>query len=162
MVANLHLRGRPKSAGFPFAWDNVLFDSPSLGYVVATHQALVDGGPTIWTYYQPFVDGDPRAARERLAAADHAGFCDAILADLGRAHRGLEPLVERIDVWRWGHAMVRPSPGFIWGPDRRRAAEPYGRVHFAHSDLSGLALFEEALDHGVRAAEEVTLARAPG
>jgi protoporphyrinogen oxidase len=162
MVANLHLRGRPKSAGFPFAWDNVLFDSPSLGYVVATHQALLDGGPTIWTYYQPFVDRDPRAARERLAAADHAGFCDAILADLGRAHSGLEPLVERIDVWRWGHAMVRPSPGFIWGPDRRRAAEAYGRLHFAHSDLSGLALFEEAFDHGVRAAEEVSLARASG
>jgi protoporphyrinogen oxidase len=162
MVANLHLRGRPTSAGFPFAWDNVLFDSPSLGYVVATHQALVDNGPTIWTYYQPFVDSDPRAARERLAAADHAGFCDSVLADLGRAHGGLEALVDRIDVWRWGHAMVRPSPGFIWGPDRRKAAEPYGRVHFAHSDLSGLALFEEALDHGVRAAEEVALARASG
>jgi len=78
-----------------------------------------------------------------------------ILADLGRAHDGLEALVERIDVWRWGHAMIRPAPGFIWGDARRKSAEPHGRVHFAHSDLSGLALFEEAFDQGLRAADEV-------
>jgi protoporphyrinogen oxidase len=159
MVANIHLRGRPRSPGFPFAWDNVLYDSPSLGYVVATHQTLVDTGPTVWTYYQPFIDREPRAARERLAVADHAGFTDAILSDLGRAHEHLDDYVERIDVWRWGHAMIRPVPGFISGVARRRAAAPYGRLHFAHSDLSGLALFEEALDHGVRAADEVLAAR---
>ena len=159
MVANLHLRARPKSQGFPFAWDNVLYDSPALGYVVATHQALRDNGPTIWTYYRPFVDGDPREARRKLAAADHAGASDAVLADLARAHEGLEDAVERIDIWKWGHAMVRPVPGVIWGEGRRRAAEPLGRLHFAHSDLSGIALFEEAQYHGVRAAEEVVRAR---
>lgn len=160
-VANLHLRTRPKSVGFPFAWDNVLYDSPALGYVVATHQALRDNGSTIWTYYRPFTDSDPKVAREKLAAADHAGMADAVLADLGRAHLGLEEAVERIDVWKWGHAMVRPTPGTIWSPaaGRRKAAEPLGRVHFAHSDLSGVALFEEAQYHGVRAAEAVARAR---
>jgi protoporphyrinogen oxidase len=155
LVANLHLRERPKSRGFPFAWDNVLYDSPSLGYVAATHQKHTDRGPTVWTYYLPLIDDDPKQARARLLAGDHAGYADAILSDLGRAHQDLERAVERIDVWRWGHAMVRPAPGFIWGPARRRAAEAFGRVHFAHSDLSGLALFEEAQDRGVRAAEAV-------
>jgi protoporphyrinogen oxidase len=158
MVANLHLKARPRSPGFPLAWDNVLYDSPSLGYVVATHQALADDGPTVWTYYQPFTDADPGAARERLAAADHGGFCDAIVADLSRAHVGLEEAIERIDVFRWGHAMVRPVPGLVWGDARRSAAESRGRVHFAHSDLSGVALFEEAQYHGIRAAEEVVRA----
>jgi len=32
-------------------------------------------------------------------------------------------------------------------------------VHFAGADLSGVALFEEAFDHGVRAAEEVLAAQ---
>ncbi len=32
-------------------------------------------------------------------------------------------------------------------------------MHFAHSDLSGVALFEEAFYHGLRAAEEVLTAR---
>lgn len=154
LVANLHLRSRPESKGFPFAWDNVLYDSPSLGYVVATHQTLADLGPTIWTYYLPLLNRDARAERQRLEALDHRSICDAIVSDLSRAHRGLEGAIERIDVWRWGHAMISPRPGFVWGEARRRAAEPIDdRLFFAHSDLSGVALFEEAQDHGVRAAE---------
>jgi hypothetical protein len=80
---------------------------------------------------------------------------EAVVSDLERAHEGLRDAIERIDVWRWGHAMVRPTPGLIWGQARKKALEPLGRVHFAHSDLSGVGLFEEAQDHGVRAAEEV-------
>ena len=56
---------------------------------------------------------------------------------------------------RWGHAMIRPTPGFIWGADRRKAAAPFRGIHFAGADLSGVPIFEEALYHGVRAAEEV-------
>ena len=151
LVANLHLRARPESIGFQQAWDNVLYDSPSLGYVVATHQTLADLGPTIWTYYLPLLRED---ARRELEALDHATCCDAIVADLARAHRGLEAAIERIDVWRWGHAMVSPRPGFIWGGARERAAASWAeRVFFAHGDLSGLSLFEEAQDHGLHAAE---------
>jgi hypothetical protein len=61
--------------------------------------------------------------------------------------------VRTIDVMLWGHGMIRPAPGFLWGPDRRRAAEPAGNVFFAHSDLSGISIFEEALHRGFRAAE---------
>src|SRR5690606_13192240 len=82
MVANVHLDGRPGSRGFPVAWDNVLHDSPSLGHVVATHQTLTDLGPTIWTYYHPLTDDDPRTAREKLLGLSHRDFCDAIVSDL--------------------------------------------------------------------------------
>ncbi len=153
MVANLHLTRRPEGAGV--AWDNVIYDSQSLGYVVATHQRFQDFGPTIWTYYQPLTDPDPKRARAQLLALDHQDTCDAIVADLGRAHSDLASTLERIDLFRWGHAMVRPTPGVIWGGAREQASRPYGRVHFAHSDLSGVALFEEAQDWGVRAAEAV-------
>jgi len=163
LVANLHLRRRPSSVGFPLAWDNVLYDSPSLGYVVATHQTLADLGPTIWTYYLPLVSQDRARVRRELQRLDHALCCDAIVSDLRRAHQGLEDAIERIDVWRWGHAMVSPRPGFIWGGARERAAESIqDRVFFGHSDLSGLALFEEAQDHGVRAAEAALRSLSPG
>jgi len=46
-------------------------------------------------------------------------------------------------------------PGFVWGESRRRAADPHGAIRFAHSDMSGLSLFEEAQYHGVRAAEAI-------
>ena len=38
------------------------------------------------------------------------------------------------------------------------AERPLGRVHFAHSDLSALPLFEEAVYWGARVATEVALA----
>ena len=52
------------------------------------------------------------------------------------AHPDLPDLVERVDIYKWGHAMVRPTPGFIWGEERTRAQVGPARVHFAHSDLS--------------------------
>jgi phytoene dehydrogenase-like protein len=154
-VANLHLRDRPSDhhGDAPPAWDNVLRDSPSLGYVVATHQRGRDVGPTVWTWYYPF-PGDARATRTQLAGAGHAEWAATALTDLSRAHRDLPDLVERIDVAFWGHGMIRPRVGSIFDPARAAAAAPDGRIHFAHTDLGGMALFEEALDHGVRAAME--------
>ena len=155
MVANLFLKDRPASRGVPLAWDNVLYDSPSLGYVVATHQRGIDRGPTVFTYYYPLCEDDPKQARSRLLNADWKDWADIALTDLEKAHREIRSLVERLDVMRWGHAMIRPRPGFVWSEARRRAREPYRGVHFAHSDLSGVALFEEAFHHGTRAADEV-------
>ena len=154
MVANLHLRDRPASRGFPLAWDNVLYESPSLGYVVNTHQQGRDHGPMILSYYFPLTDADPRLARQRLLSTDREGWAEVALTDLGQAHPDLRGLTTRLDVMRWGHAMIRPTPGFLWGSERRQAAQPYRGIHFAGADLSGIPLFEEALYHGVRAAEE--------
>jgi protoporphyrinogen oxidase len=159
MVANLFLKDRPLGRGFPLAWDNVLYESPSLGYVVATHQLGIDRGPTVLTYYYPLCDADPRQGRARLLGMDRASCADLALTDLSRAHRDIRALTERLDVMRWGHAMIRPRPGFIWGGARAQAARPYRGIHFAHSDLSGVSLFEEAFYHGVRAAEEVLVVR---
>ena len=159
MVANLTLKGRLGGRGFETCWDNVLYDSPSLGYVVSTHQRGLDHGPTVITYYYPLLDADPRVGRKRLLEAGYEEWADVVLSDLERAHPNIRTLTTRIDIMRWGHAMIQPRPGFVWGGDRQRAARPYRGIHFAHSDLCGIALFEEALDQGVRAAEEVLVAR---
>jgi hypothetical protein len=158
MVANLTLKDRPKQTSprdFPLAWDNVLYESESLGYVVATHQRGIDRGPTVFTYYYPLCDDNPRAGRTRLLETDWRGWADVTLTDLARAHADIRDLVERLDVMRWGHAMIRPRTGFMWGGARREGAKPFRSIHFAHSELSGVALFEEAFDHGLRAADEV-------
>jgi hypothetical protein len=154
MVANLTLKDRPKPKprDFPLAWDNVFYESPSLGYVVATHQKGRDRGPTVFTYYYPLVDENARDARNRLLTTDWRGWAEVTLADMSRAHPDIRNLVERLDVMRWGHAMIRPRTGFMWGTARREGAKPFRGIHFAHSDLSGVALFEEAFDVGLRAA----------
>jgi hypothetical protein len=155
MVANLTLRDRPRSQGFPLAWDNVLYDSPSLGYIVATHQRGIDHGPTVLTYYYPLCDPNPRRARIRLIEAGRDEWADVALTDLERAHPEIRSLTDRIDVMRWGHAMIRSRPGFVWSASRVAAREPFRTIHFANTDLSAIPLVEEALWHGVRAAEEV-------
>lgn len=158
MVANLHLRERPKvnsRRDYPLAWDNVLYESPSLGYVVATHQKGLDRGATVFTYYYPLCDDNPKDARQRLLSTDWRGWADITLTDMQRAHADIRELTERLDVMRWGHAMIRPRTNFIWSEARREGLKPYRNIHFAHSDLSGLALFEEAFFHGLRAADEI-------
>jgi protoporphyrinogen oxidase len=155
-VANLFLKDRPVENSFALAWDNVLVESKSLGYVVATHQQGLDRGPTVFTYYYPMCDDDdPRAAREKLLGMEWREFADTALTDLSRPHKDIRALVERLDVMRWGHAMISPRPNFVWSAARRDAARPYRNIHFAHTDLSGVALFEEAFYHGTRAADEV-------
>jgi hypothetical protein len=162
MVANMFLKDRPVERSFPLAWDNVIYESNSLGYVVATHQLGLDRGPTVFTYYYPLCDPDPRDARRKLLATDRDYWADVALTDLTRPHPEIRSLTERVDVMRWGHAMIRPRPGFVSGQARRKAAEPYRGVHFANTDLSGVALFEEAFSHGLRAADEILGSMRPG
>ena len=157
MVANLHLKDRPD--GPMLAWDNIIYNSKSLGYVTATHQLAQDYGPTVLTYYYPLTDGPPRQARQQLLSTGWEEWADVALTDLERVHPDIRDLVERLDVMRWGHAMPRPRPGNIWGGQRLRAQQPYRGIHFAHSDLSGVGIMEEAFYQGIRAAEEVLTAR---
>jgi hypothetical protein len=152
MVANLTVDRLPAGA----AWDNVLYDSPSLGYVVATHQNLrMTTGQSVLTYYLPLAAPNPGTARVWMLEQEWRDWVSLILADLGQAHPGIESRVTHADVMLWGHAMIRPAPGFVWGAGRRRAAARHEAIRFAHSDMSGISVFEEAQYHGVRAAEEV-------
>jgi hypothetical protein len=106
----------------------------------------------VWTWYYPFTDDDPKRVREKLSGAGYAEWAETILVDLERAHPDVREQVDHIDVAFWGHGMIRPRVNTCWPP---RQTAPAGNIHFAHTDLSGLALFEEAFDHGLRAAREV-------
>lgn len=159
LVANLFLNERPRDNGFPLAWDNVNYDSPSLGYVAASHQRGIDHGATVLTWYHAFCDDDPQTARRRLRDLTWEQAAEIVLTDLELSHPEIRGLVTRLDVMRWGHAMIRPRPGFRTGAARATAAQPFHGIHFAHTELSGLALFEEAFDQGVRAADEVLMTR---
>ena len=155
-VANLFLKDRPEprfARDFPLAWDNVLYESPSLGYVNATHQKGIDYGPAILTYYYPMCHESD--GRTKLFSYSWHELADVCLTDVARAHPDIYDLTDRVDIMRWGHAMISPRPNFIWSGIRQKAMQPYRNIHFAHTDLSGIALFEEAFYHGLRAAAEV-------
>lgn len=156
LTANLTLERLPDSRGAEPAWDTVFLDSPTLGYVDATHQSLrthIDR--TVWTFYWALAEGAPAANRQFLLDRDWNYWKEAILHDLERVHSDIRECVSRIDVMRMGHAMIRPAVGSIFSEERRRLARRDSRILFANSDLSGISIFEEAQYNGVLAAQVV-------
>ena len=155
IVANVTVDRPPAGTGFGLAWDNVSWTSRSLGYVVATHQSLATTpGPTVLSWYLPLSDTSPADARRALISQPLDYWQKMVRDDLLQTNPDLAGAISRIDVWRWGHAMIRPTPGFFWNGAREAAAKPQPPLFFAHSDLSGLSLFEEAHYRGARAAQD--------
>ena len=158
LTANLHLSALPEEQhGAPLAWDNVLYDSQSLGYIVATHQAMRrHQAGTVLTWYRALHDMSPAEGRRRLINTSREQWAGEILGELERVHPDIRRLTRRLDVFRNGHAMRRPTPGSLWGEMRRRLSSfSSQRIKLAHADLSGFSLFEEAQYRGVLAADQV-------
>jgi len=152
LVANLQVRW-PVNPDLP--WDSVIHDAAGLGYVHAGHQQGPLGERLTLTYYQAFGGRDVAASRTALLGRRWDELADHVLADLSPAHPELPEQTQRIDVMIWGHGMPRPQPGFL-GP------EPFAtdclldrHIAWAHVDQTGFALFEEANQRGVRAAEAI-------
>ena len=161
LVANVHIDGplldRP---GAPPSWDNVRYVDPgepggsALGYVDAMHQSLrPHAGATVLTAYHAL----PAAARATLLAEDPAPWRDGVLQELARVHPDIHRRAQRVDLMRWGHAMAVPRPGVQRHPALLALRRQRGRVRFAHADLAGCSVFEEAFTAGCEAA----LARPP-
>ena len=155
LIANLTLSRHPEErAGHSMAWDNVIYDSPGLGYVVATHQQMrLHPGATVLTYYRALSGQTPAQGRGALLGTSREAWAEQILAELEGPHPDIRKIVTRLDVFRNGHAMVRPLPGLIWGSARQVFVADGDKLRFAHADVSGFSLFEEAQYRGVLAAE---------
>lgn len=155
MVANLKTKPFDTGRGQALAWDNVIFEGDGLGYVVANHQNI-RREETVWqlTYYKPLYEQQPAEARKNAIQKTHQEWANEVLADLGRVHPNLKENLLKIDIKIWGHAMARPTKGFLFGEERKQAQTPLNnKIHFAHSDLSGISIFEEAFYWGKQAAD---------
>lgn len=154
LVANLELREPPGGVGAALAWDNVpIIEDPrarNLGYVVATHTqdrlAAYQPGCVI-TYYEPLPADDAEGlanARAHLLGSDARSLAEQVLRSLERMHPSIRKQLTHLHVHRWGHAMLRPTPGLLFGEALARARQPIGRVCPCAADVGGLPLFEEA------------------
>lgn len=153
-VANITLSRLPEGKGADLSWDNMIYGSRLLGYVVATHQSLQNQPrETVLTYYWPLSHLPPKEARQEALDRTYEQWRDIFLEELLAVHPELKGHVKSLDVWVWGHAMVRPVKGFIWGEARKKILKQKPPLFRAHSDMSGISIFEEAYTHGVRAAE---------
>ncbi len=156
IVANISLSKLPVNRGAPLSWDNVIYGQHSVGYVFANHQDLNLPGKGVLTYYLPVTSADASTARLQVYEKDYSYWKKLIVNELEYAHPGITQSISQIDVRVWGHGMIRPSINYIWGNARRQAKQSINnKIFFAHSDLSGISIFEEAFYQGIRAAKEV-------
>ena len=167
LVANLQLR-EPliDRGGAAPAWDNVIMDSATLGYVDAMHQSTrPHAGPTVLTAYWALGGGSTqelRTQRSRLLDAPWSSWAEQVVQELARAHPDIASRVQRIDLMRYGHAMAIPAPGVRHHSALQALAQMRGRVRLAHSDLAGYSVFEEAFFHGERVGRSIGKELRPG
>lgn len=153
MVGNLLVKNDLKEkGGAPLSWDNVIYNSTALGYVNSNAQNLKRYQPEInLTYY--YVFDDKKMSRKKLLQTNHAELTHIMLNDLKQVYDNLEERIIRYDPFIWGHAMIKPQLGFIWGEEKKNALMPIlNSIYFAHTDLSGISIFEEAFYQGITAA----------
>jgi hypothetical protein len=157
LVANFVMKAPPRELGdLPLAWDNVVQSGPGLGYVVSTHQDIrvQPAERSVFTAYVALSDQTPAQARAWMQEATPQELAAIASADLKAAYGWkLAPCVERVDITLRAHAMAIPAPGFRSNAGLAALRETDGPILFAHADLSGFSVFEEASWWGVRAAE---------
>jgi hypothetical protein len=143
--------------GEHLCWDNVIYGSDGLGYVNAMHQQLGSHySNKVITYYKPLLAGHDATVRKEAQSKTFQNWKHSIVNDLKNPHPGIEKHIEEMNVWLWGHGMIKPVPGFIWGENRKNAMKSVSnKIFFAHSDLSGISIFEEAFYQGHQAAKAV-------
>jgi hypothetical protein len=155
LTANLALREplliRP---GAPLAWDNVRYGTAALGYVDARHQTLDPRPrPPLLTAYFAL----PAGERAALLHRPWQQWARWVTDEMAQTHPDLPAKLDRIDLCRFGHAMSIPTPGVRGSAALAALNEARGRVVFAHADLAGYSVFEEAYTAGVEAAARLRL-----
>jgi len=156
LIANVSVNAVPVERGADLAWDNVSYYSRSLGYIDAKHQ-LLQGvrGSTVLTYYLPLDQEGPNVSRKKALDRNLEDWKKLIVQDMESMHAGISKNILNIDLWIWGHGMIRPIPHFIWGKTRLSLPRSHQGIFYAHSDMSGISIFEEAFWQGITTAKSV-------
>lgn len=159
LVANFLLHGNlPESNGQMPAWDNVVYGGAGLGYVHAGHQtlAVAPSAYRVFTSYTALNHAAPDEVRRHLLHATDAELLQLASQDLHAVygdHFARRTVLADLHVR--AHAMSIPSVGYRTAPLLQKLQNHRSRIVFAHSDLSGYSVFEEAVHWGVEAARAV-------
>ena len=157
LLATLIVTDLSYNFSFPLSWDNVIYDAKGLGYVYDQHQTVNQiQNKKVITYYYSFSSADLKKTRKELYKKDKEYWKQFVLNDLKIAHPDIEEYTEDIEVFLLGHGMISPAPGFIFGEAKKNAKQNIqNKIYFAHSDLSGISIFEEAFHQGINVVNEI-------
>ncbi len=152
VISNVFLRS---DKNYLIPWDSVSYHSQSLGFVRANHQELKYAREgTILTHYNAHVSEVASLARHRLFSASEDELASDAMSDLQSMYPNLVPEVEELRLWIWAHAMKKVEVGCMKKAivsDRNKVEKG---IYYAHTDSSGISIFEEAFAQGIKAAQE--------
>lgn len=156
ITATIVVKKIPLGEGAPLSWDNVIHNGFGLGYIYNQHQHLHQYKPPfVLTFYAALSDKDLTTERRNLYSKSDEYWKNIILMDLEKAHYGITSEIESIEIHKKGHGMVSPFPDFIFSEKLKQAAANTKNIYFAHSDLSGISIFEEAFHQGINASKKL-------
>lgn len=157
LLATLTVSNLSDNGSFPLCWDNVIYGAKGLGYIYDQHQSLEQvQQKRVITYYHSFSSADLKKTRKEMYAKPQSYWEKLVFDDLRTAHPDIESCTEAIDIRLLGHGMISPVPGFLFGRAKKGAAQPIAnKIFFAHSDLSGISIFEEAFHQGINAVNQI-------
>ncbi len=157
MVASITTDALDEREGAALSWDNVLYKGKGLGYVEATHQQIKQlKAKNVLSYYLPLTEGPAKDERTIAQKRSFEDWVQIIRNDLSAAHSNFNQKVKNIDIWIWGHGMISPKKNFIHGAVKKQMQQPIDdKIFFAHTDLSGISIFEEAFYQGIKAAKAI-------
>lgn len=159
LVSNFTLKQYPEELkNEPLAWDNVVYQGKGLGYVVATHQWIRVAKPprTVFTAYTALDFDQPDKVRYWLRHASKKELLEKASEDLLQVYgKRFWQCVERVNITVRGHAMATPLPRRFKNSGLLALQQHRSRLLFAHADLSGYSIFEEAAWWGYQAAKHI-------
>lgn len=153
LLATLVVSDLTDNGSFPLCWDNVIYGSKGLGYVYDQQQSLQQiQDKKVITYYYSFSSADLKKTRREIYKKPKEYWKQMVFDDLKIAHPNIKLLTESIEIHLLGHGMISPVPDFIYGQAKKEASKSIDdTIYFAHSDLSGISIFEEAFHQGINA-----------
>jgi hypothetical protein len=157
LLATLVVSDLADNGSYPLCWDNVIYGANGLGYIYDQHQSLQQvQSKKVITYYYSFSSSDVKKSRKDLYQKKSAYWKKLVFDDLKIAHPNIESVTEEINIHLLGHGMISPVPGFIFGKHKKEASQNIeGKIFFAHSDLSGISIFEEAFHQGINIVNQI-------
>jgi hypothetical protein len=155
IVANVHVTRTPAGLGY----DNWCHGDYFMTDIIVADWASFDepakaplSRPNVLTCYCPLIGPNRRA---ELLDRPYEAYEKLLLDSLEKVLPGVRDTVTAVDLYRWGHAMLAPNKGFVFGKEREDSQKPLGLISFARHDVDALPAFENSVGAAYRAVEEV-------
>lgn len=149
LIAHIAIERSCLEKNHHLSWDTVKFLEKDLGYINNHHQYLTQNREDILiTFYFAFTEDQAMRSRQTLANWNDEKAKEFIISQLQKYHPDIAGSIKTIDYRILGHGMISPSINFLWNQRVTDMPREQDGILFAHTDMSGISIFEEGFHQG--------------